>query len=172
MNYQQAKTIIKRDVGWSLLWYKNPIIKLSDHDLSEISPADMLIDMADYIPALEYLKTLFDCHDQTFDERKEMIDSAIRAFVDEVLNDPMIEVTRSLGHMAKKIRKARGFAWSKPHAYCIFLWGSKLWIYDRGDILSYTEAMKSDYFRKIYQIKGASLLGIIFGREERDLILI
>ena len=127
MNYSEAEKIIKRDVGWHWFWLLNPTLKLSDREITSVSPEQMLADMFDFVPSREYTNEKHDCDDQTFEE---------------------------LGHMTRKVRKGRGFAWSKKHAFCVFLTKDELWIYDRGSIMPYREAMQDDYFRGIYKLTG------------------
>ena len=133
MNRDKARKAIRKAVGYRWLEILEPNIYLGDREIIEVSPEEMKADMADFVPTREYTENYHDCDDQTFEE---------------------------LGHMTRSWRKARGFAWSEPHAFCVFLWKEELWIYDRGTILPYREAMTMDYYRKIYKLKGIRLLPV------------
>jgi len=149
MNSDTAREAIKKSIGSGWFDLLGPAIYLGDREIPQVSPDEMRVDMADFIPSRGYTKRKHDCDDQTFEE---------------------------LGHMTGKVRKGRGFAWSEPHAFCVFLWKEELWIYDRGTILTYREAMTMDYYGKIYKLKGIRLLPVKYwlkGRFiKRDLLVI
>ena len=125
MYYKQVEKIIRDAIGGHWIWFLAPPIYLSDGEYVEVSPDQMKEDMKDFVPSRPYTKTKHDCDDQTFEE---------------------------LGHMTKKVRKARGFAWSTAHAFCIFIWKGELWIYDRGNIGRYVDFV--NWNPKTYKIRG------------------
>jgi len=148
MNYSEVRTRLRHIIGYRWLEFLEPDIRLGDREIAPVSPGQMMADMADYGASHEYTENDHDCEDETFEE---------------------------LGHMTTKVRKGRGFAWTRLHAFCVFLHpNSELWIYDRGLMGEYWSMVKE--YGDIYRLKGLRLKPPKYWRQgrffKRDLLVI